>query len=279
MKGDILEPLTGSEGRAMHLSRRQTTILARARALGRVEVEALADEFDVTTQTIRRDLNELSLSGLLARVHGGAVLATRVSNVAYAERRAVAAAEKHAIGLRAAQLIPDGCSVIINIGTTTEEVARALADRRDLVVVTNNLNVVGILSGGADKEIIITGGVVRQSDGAIVGDEAVEFIRKFKADFAVIGASALDEDGAIMDFDLREVAVARAIVANARRTVLVCDRLKFERSAPVRICDVAEIHAFVTDAAPPRAFAEACARAGVEVAVADAPRTIVSEAS
>jgi DeoR family glycerol-3-phosphate regulon repressor len=101
-----------------------------------------------------------------------------------------------------------------------------------------------------------------------VGDEAVAFIGRFKADFAVIGASALDEDGAILDYDMREVAVARAIVENARRTILVCDRLKFERSAPVRICDVADVHAFVTDAAPPPVFAEACARGGVEVAVA-----------
>jgi DeoR family glycerol-3-phosphate regulon repressor len=262
----------------MLLSERQTRILARARAVGRVEVEVLAAEFDVTTQTIRRDLNDLSLSGLLARVHGGAVLAARVSNVAYAERRIVSAGEKQAIGRCAAQMIPDGCSVIINIGTTTEEVARALVDRRDLVVVTNNLNVVGILSGTPGKELIITGGVVRQSDGAIVGDEAVEFIRKFKADYAVIGASALDEDGAIMDYDMREVAVARAIVANARRTILACDQLKFARSAPVRICDVSEIHAFVSDAFPPRAFAEACARAGVQIAVADAGPA-VSEAS
>jgi DeoR family transcriptional regulator, glycerol-3-phosphate regulon repressor len=253
----------------MHLSERQTEILHRARARGRVEVEGLATEFAVTTQTIRRDLNDLSLNGLLARVHGGAVPAARVANVAYAARRGVAEAEKRAIGVRAAAMIPDGCSVIVNVGTTTEEVARALVDRHDLVVITNNLNVVGILSGTPGKELILTGGVVRQTDGAIVGDEAVGFIRRFKADYAVIGASALDEDGAIMDYDMREVAVARAIVENARRTILVCDALKFERSAPVRICDVADIHAFVTDAPPPRAFVEACARGGVEIAVAE----------
>ena len=255
----------------MHLSERQTEILHRARQQGRVEVEALAAAFDVTTQTIRRDLNELSQSGLLARVHGGAVVTTRVANVAYAERRIVSAPEKQAIGVRTAEMIPDGCSVILNIGTTTEEVARALVDKHDLVVITNNLNVVGILSGSPGKDIILTGGMVRQSDGAIVGDEAVEFIRKFKADIAVIGASALDEDGAIMDYDLREVAVARAIVENARRTILVCDRLKFERTAPVRICSVADIHAFVTDAPPPRAFVEACERAGVAIVVASPP--------
>lgn len=251
----------------MHLSERQTEILQRARQEGRVEVEALAAAFEVTTQTIRRDLNELSQNGLLSRVHGGAVVTARVSNVAYAERRVVAASEKREIGQRAAEMIPDGCSVMLNIGTTTEEVARALVERRDLVVITNNLNVVAILSGTPGKDIILTGGVVRQSDGAIVGDEAVEFIRKFKADVAVIGASALDEDGAIMDYDLREVAVSRAIVANARRTILVCDRLKFERTAPVRICTVADIHAVVTDGEPPRGFRESCERAGVRIEV------------
>ncbi len=253
----------------MELTERQAEILRRARLHGRVEVDGLASEFDVSTQTIRRDLNELSHGGLLARVHGGAVLTGRVANAAYSERRTVAAPEKQAIGARAARMIPDGCSVILNVGTTTEEVARGLVHRRDLVVITNNLNVVGILSGTLAKEIIITGGVVRQSDGAIVGDDAVEFIRRFKADFAVIGASALDPEGAIMDYDLREVAVSRAIVANARRTILVCDRLKFERSAPVRICDISDLHAFVTDAPPPAGFAAACAQAGVAIEIAD----------
>jgi len=258
----------------MHLTERQTEILQRARQVGRVEVEALANAFEVTTQTIRRDLNELSQIGLLARVHGGAVVSTRVANVAYAERRSVAAPEKQAIGAATAAMIPDGCSVILNIGTTTEEVARALVDKNDLVVITNNLNVVSILSGTPRKEIILAGGVVRQSDGAIVGDEAVEFIRRFRADFAIIGCSGIDEDGAIMDFDLREVAVARAIVENARRSILVCDRLKFERTAPVRICAVTDMHAVVTDAPPPPAFAQACARAGVRVEIARPPERV-----
>ena len=153
----------------MLLSERQSEILHRARSQGRVEVEALAAEFEVTTQTIRRDLNDLSLNGLLARVHGGAVPAARVANVAYAARRGVAAPEKRAIGQRAAEMIPDGCSLIVNVGTTTEEVARALVSRRDLVVITNNLNVVAILSGTPQKELILAGGVVRQTDGAIVG--------------------------------------------------------------------------------------------------------------
>jgi DeoR family glycerol-3-phosphate regulon repressor len=253
----------------MELSERQAEIMARARADGRVVVDDLAAEFRVTTQTIRRDLNQMSDGGLLTRIHGGAVPATSISNLDYAERRAVALEEKRAIGRRAAAMIPNGCSLIINIGTTTEQVALALRDRRDLFVVTNNINVVNILSGTPAKEIILAGGAVRQSDGAVVGDDAVDFIRKFRVDFAIIGASALDEDGSIMDFDVREVAVARAIAHNARRTILVCDHFKFERSAPVRICELAEIDDIVTDRPPPRAFLEACEQAGVNVVIAD----------
>ncbi len=252
----------------MVLSDRQTEIMARARVEGRVSVDGLAADFGVTTQTIRRDLNLMSRGGLLTRVHGGAVPATSVTNLDYAERRALALEEKRAIGQHAAAMIPNGCSMIINIGTTTEQVALALRDRHDLFVVTNNINVVNILSGTTTKEIILAGGAVRQSDGAIVGNDAVEFIRKFRVDYAVIGASALDEDGSIMDFDVREVAVARAITANARRTILVCDHTKFERSAPVRICDLSDIDHFVSDRRPPQAFCSACEREGVGITVA-----------
>ena len=252
----------------MVLSDRQTEIMARARVEGRVTVDGLAADFGVTTQTIRRDLNLMSQGGLLTRVHGGAVPATSVTNLDYAERRALALDEKRAIGQHAAAMIPNGCSLIINIGTTTEQVALALRDRHDLFVVTNNINVVNILSGTTTKEIILAGGAVRQSDGAIVGNDAVEFIRKFRVDFAVIGASALDEDGSIMDFDVREVAVARAIAANARQTILVCDHTKFERSAPVRICDLSDIDHFVSDRRPPQAFCDACVREGVAITIA-----------
>ncbi|MGB0697052.1 MAG: DeoR/GlpR family DNA-binding transcription regulator [Rhodospirillaceae bacterium] len=247
---------------------RQAKIMAQARIEGRVSVDMLAETFSVTTQTIRRDLAELSRSGQLSRVHGGAVLTSGVANVDYGERRQLDLEEKRAIGLHAASMIPNGCSVTLNIGTTTEQVAHALRDHVDLVVVTNNIHVVTTLSGTAKKEIVLAGGQVRQLDGAIVGQDAVEFISRFKTDIAIIGASALDEDGAVTDFDMREVAVARAIVANARQRILVCDRSKFDRTAPVRICSLDDIDIFVTDRPPPERFARACAAADVIIEVA-----------
>ena len=252
----------------MDLTTRQSEILAQAASNGRVDVETLASLFEVTAQTIRRDLNTLCQGGLLTRVHGGAVRRTSVSNVAYATRRRFASEEKRLIGAAAARRIPDNCSMFVNIGTTTEQVAQALRDHRDLVVISNNINVVGILSGTPTMELILAGGVVRQADGGIVGEAAVEFIGQFKVDYAVIGASALDEDGAILDFDYREVSVARAIIANARNVILVCDHSKFDRTAPVRICDVAQIDLFVTDHEPPERFRRACAAHKVEIVVA-----------
>ncbi len=252
----------------MNITDRQNDILAAARRQGRVSVDNLAEVFKVTPQTIRRDINDLCQRGLLSRVHGGAMPANSISNVGYEDRRVLFAQEKAMIGAAAAVQIPENTSLTLNIGTTTEQVARALYSHRGLVVITNNLNVINILNGSPAKELILAGGVVRQSDGGIIGEAAVEFMRQFRVDSAVIGASALDEDGSVLDYDYREVLVARAIIENARRTILVADHQKFERSAPVRICDLSSIDMFVTDRAPPDRFAAACREHRVELIVA-----------
>jgi len=253
------------------LSDRQQAILTLARGAGRVIVDDLAARFGVSPQTIRKDLNLLCDRRLLARQHGGAMLASGVENLAYAARRALAQAEKQRIAARCAALIPDGTSLFINIGTTTEEVARALLGHRNLLVVTNNIHVVGILLPSTGVEVVVAGGPVRRADGGIVGEATVDLVSQFKLDFAVIGASALDADGSLLDFDYREVRVARAILANARTAILVADAGKFERSAPVRIGHVSDLATVVLDRAPPPRFAAACAAAGTELLLAPAP--------
>ena len=172
---------------------------------------------------------------LLTRIHGGALFPSGIENMEYEARRKIAADEKEAIGLAAARLIPDHASLFINIGTTTEAVSKALLDHDGLMVITNNINVANRMRVYPSIEVVIAGGVVRGSDGGIVGEAAVDFIKQFKVDYAVIGASAIDHDGALLDFDFREVKVAQAIIANARHVILVADSTKFERTAPVRI--------------------------------------------
>ena len=110
-------------------------------------------------------------------------------------------------------------------------------------------------------EVVIAGGVVRRSDGGIVGEAAVDFIRQFQVDFAVIGASAIDADGSLLDYDYREVRVAQAIISNARHVILAADATKFERSAPVRIGHLSQIDTFVTDRCPLESIRTVCADA------------------
>lgn len=249
----------------MPLSFRQQEIVEAAHDSGRVLVDGLAERFNVTPQTIRRDLNELCDLGVLARVHGGAVLASGIENVGYETRKILAATEKNEIGRLCAAEIPNNASLFINLGTTTEAVARNLLHHRDLLVITNNMNVANTLIQNPACEVIVAGGVLRRSDGGLIGEATADFIKKFKVDYAVIGASALDEDGALLDYDYREVRVAQAIIENARQVYLVADKTKLARSAPVRIADISQITAFFTDEMVSAKFAQVCTSKGVKV--------------
>lgn len=255
------ESKPNENGQAMNP--RHDDILARARRDGQVSAEALAETFGVSVQTIRKDLNALCADGKLTRVHGGALYPSGIENLEYEARREIAAREKARIGRAVAARIPDNASLFINIGTTTEAVGQALAGHKGLMVITNNINVANRLRVLAECEVVIAGGVVRGSDGGIVGEAAVDFIRQFKVDYAVIGASAIDADGALLDYDFREVKVAQAIIANARHVILAADATKFERSAPVRIAHLSQISSFVTDRCTSDAVRAVCAEHGV----------------
>ncbi len=252
----------------LDLSPRQQQILVLARAAGNVGVDDLSAHFDVTPQTIRKDLNELCDARHLTRTHGGAMLSSGVENVAYESRRQIAATEKQLIGRRAASLIPNNSSLFINIGTTTEEVARALVHHEGLLVITNNIHVATILSPVPKIEVIVVGGMVRKADGGIVGETALDTIKQFKVDHAVMGVSAIDEDGALLDFDYREVRAAQAIIGNSRNVILVADNMKFMRSAPVRIAHMSDVDVFVTDLLPPEPVVELCRHKGVKIELA-----------
>jgi DeoR family transcriptional regulator, glycerol-3-phosphate regulon repressor len=247
------------------VSRRQQEIATLIRETGRVAVEELAARFAVTPQTIRRDLNDLSEARIITRTHGGAVVGSGVENLAYDARKLVARSEKRRIGEAAAALIPDHSSLFINLGTTTEEVAQAIAGHQGLLVITNNINVANALYRNTSISVIIAGGTIRASDGGVVGRMAAEVIRQFKVDTAVIGTSAIDADGTLLDYDIREVQVSRAIIENARRVVLVTDSSKFSRRAPVRIGRLDEIDVLVIDRLPSPEIAEMCRRMEIEV--------------
>ena len=226
---------------------RRRAILAAVRRAGEANVAVLAREFAVTPQTIRRDLNHLADRALIARVHGGAALGSGIANARYEERRGHAASAKARIGAAAAALVPEGASLFINIGTTTEAVARHLVHHAKLMVVSNNLNVVDILSGREGLSVIAVGGQVRAGDRAVIGALADQFIDNFRVDLALIGTSGLSEAGDLVDFDADEVLVARRIIRQARTVVLVADSSKSGRPAPIRIAGIDAVDHLVTD--------------------------------
>jgi DeoR family glycerol-3-phosphate regulon repressor len=252
----------------MEPSPRQIALLDEVRRLNSATVEALAERFGVTLQTLRRDVRLLADAGLLVRFHGGVRLpSSSTENLAYRQRQQLNDAAKRRIGRAVARALPEHCSVIINIGTTTEAIARELLDHRGLRVITNNLNVAAILSDNPHCEVIVAGGVVRRRDRGIVGEVTVDFIQQFKVDFALIGISAIEADGTLRDFDYLEVKVAQAIIGRAREVWLAADHSKFNRPAMVQLGRLDQVRRLFTDQPPPEPFPALLAQAGVSTEV------------
>ena len=248
---------------------RQIKLLEVVRTHGSASVEQLADQLEVTLQTVRRDVQRLAEAGMLTRFHGGVrVPSSTVENLAHQQRESLNAEGKVRIARAVASQVPNGCSLILNIGTTIEAIAKALLRHKGLRVITNTLTVAAILCGNADCEVIVVGGVVRPRDRGIVGEAAVDFIRQFKVDIALIGISGIETDGSLRDFDYREVKVAQTIVKQAREVWLAADGSKFNRPAMVEMASLSQIDRLFTDQAPPEPFPALLAEAGVSCDIA-----------
>lgn len=225
---------------------RHNKIIELVNQLGYISTEQLVVELNVSSQTIRRDLNELAERNLIRRHHGGATSPSSTENSDYSERKQFFSTQKNRIAQRVAEMIPNGASLFIDIGTTPEAVAYALLDHKNLRVVTNNLNAAHILMQKEDCQVTIAGGELR-ADGGIIGEATVNFINQFRLDYCILGISAVESDGSMMDYDYHEVQVKRALMRNARNIVLATDHSKFTRNAIVRLADLKEIHYLFTD--------------------------------
>ena len=255
----------------MDHSPRQLELVEEVRRLRSVSVEALAERFGVTLQTVRRDVRLLAEAGLLARFHGGVrVPSSTTENIAYRQRQQLNDAAKGRIARAVARAVPNGCSLSINIGTTTEAIARELLGHKGLRVITHNLNVAAILSDNPDCEVIVAGGVVRARDRGIVGEVTVDFISQFKVDIALIGISGIEAAGTLRDFDYREVKVSRAIIEHARQVWLAADASKFNRPAMVEVGRLGQLDMLFTEMPPPPPFPALLAEAGTQLVTCEA---------
>lgn len=250
------------------LNERQAALLGIIQAQGFATVEWLAERFVVSAQTVRRDIISLDQKGLLQRFHGGAGTVEGPVRLSYAQKQNLAVDAKDAIGAAAAAQIPSGSTVFLDVGTSVEAAAKALAGHKALRVFTNSMASAMHLAAHEGIDVVVTGGTLRGADGSLVGDGATSLLRDLRFDFALIGLSGWDEDGAPMDFDLDKIAVKRIVIARARQTFALCDATKFEKSAVARIVALDQLAGIVTNREPPATLSRKFDDAGVKLILA-----------
>ncbi len=246
---------------------RAKAIIEMVRTGGFMTIDALAEHFGVTPQTIRRDVNQLSERGLLRRLHGGVGLPPLGENLAYPARQVLNLEAKQRIARCLARDIPNGASLFFGIGTTPEQCALALLDHANLKVMTNNLNVAMIFCRNAGCEVTIAGGRLRNLDRDVVASEAHGFFPRYSVDIGIFGVGAVADDGTLLDFTPDEVAMRSSLMRHCRQRLLVLDHSKFGREATVRGGDISEAHAVYTDHAVPEDIAVRLRAAGVRLVI------------
>nr|WP_318384437.1 DeoR/GlpR family DNA-binding transcription regulator [uncultured Enterobacter sp.] len=235
---------------------------------GYMNIDELAALLDVSTQTVRRDIRKLSEQGLITRHHGGAGRASSVVNVAFEQREALWTEEKKAIAEAIADYIPDSSTLFITIGTTVEHIARALLNHNHLRVITNSLRVAQILYKNSRFEVMVPGGTLRTHNGGIVGPTAAAFIEGFRADYLITSVGAIEPDGALLEFDVNEASVVKAMMAHSRHVLLAADHTKYHASAAVEIGHLRQLTALFTDAQPEEPLLSILKQQQVELVVA-----------
>jgi DeoR family glycerol-3-phosphate regulon repressor len=235
-------------------ARRREAITALVLEQGAVTVGYLADRFDVSMQTIRRDVDTLCEGEMLHRVHGRIELNEEFLNTPFDQRAGTNLLGKRAIGDAAAKLIPDGSSLFISIGSTPLSVAQALRHRKGLTVITNNLSAAMALSEEVSNRILLPGGELRLPDRDILGNEVLDFFGRYRADFAVFGTAGIADDGGLLEFHTTEVRATQKLCKNAQHSLLVVDHSKFGRHAPALGDNITNIETVIIDRRPPVAF-------------------------
>ena len=230
---------------------RQDKLISLVMSSGYISNEELASTLGVTTQTIRRDIRALSQQGLVSRHHGGAGRVSSIVNTEFSIRETSHIKEKTAIANQIVEYIPDGSTLFVTIGTTVEFIAKALENKNNLRVITNSHRVANILYQNKNFEVITVGGILRPHNGGIIGPDVISFISHFRADYLITSVGAITNDGLLLDFDINEVAVVKAMIEHSRTKIVAIDHTKFHTSAAVELGKLAQISAIFTDEKPP----------------------------
>jgi len=249
------------------LSKRHSQILRILDGEGTVTIAALAGRLGVSSETVRRDLRPLAERGSVVRMHGAVGLAGQLGEAPFLRRMRDNAAAKQAIARHLAATVRSGDSLMLDTGTTTSFLARALVGHQRLTVVTNSTDAARILATTGGNRVFLAGGEMRGDSGAMLGAAACDFARRYAVGLAVISAGAVDAGG-VMDFDPDEADFARVVLARGTRRVVLTDHSKFGRRGLVGVCGLDGFDELVTDRAPDGTIASALAAAGGRLVVA-----------
>ncbi len=252
----------------MHRSARHAAIMRSLGLHGSCSVTGLAGQLAVSDETIRRDIKIMANKGLVERVHGGVMLPDLFGEPAFQRRLNRNAEAKKAIARTAAAQVRDGDSLMLDTGSTTAYVSRALTQRADLMVVTNCAEIARALATNGRNKIYLAGGEFRADDSAIFGPAAIRFVERFRVRTAILSIAAITPDDGFMDFHLSEAEFSRAVMRQANHVMVVADHAKFAVQASVKVSDFADVDSLITDRPPPPPTAARLAEAGVMVMVA-----------
>lgn len=261
-----------SDGAARRLpAGRKADLAAYVAERGQVTVAKLAERFDVSADTIRRDLDQLDADGVLIRTHGGAIGLQAIPrpDTGMDVRLRLQTTAKDQIGALAASLVDDGTALMLNAGTTTLAVARHLSDHRDLTIATNSLRIPTEISPLAFRDLYVFGGAVRLSAQATVGPVSFPSVqgidREIRCDLALVGVGAVSVDAGYSTSNLGEAEMMRAMIDRSARVAVLADSTKFGRRLFAQIAELGRADVLVTDAPPPPELAEALRAHDVEV--------------
>ncbi|UIK01726.1 DeoR/GlpR family DNA-binding transcription regulator (plasmid) [Rhizobium leguminosarum] len=261
--------MTNEDRQSQNITSRQAEIVAIVGENGYTTLESLASRFSVSMQSVRRDIIQLDQMRLIQRFHGGAGPSDSTIRLGYQEKRARSAEAKIKIAKRAVQLIPDGATIYLDVGTTVEALAQELRGRQaGIRVFTTSLATGMVLAGEQDLELHVVGGTSRGADGSLAGATTVAMISSIRFDISFIGYSGFDDDGTIMDYDLEKIAVKQAAIRRSDKSIAVGDQSKFEHHAIAQIAAPRSFSKLVSDAQPPSRLAEMFSSSGLEVVIA-----------
>lgn len=235
-----------------------------------VKVADLMKMFDVSIETIRRDLEYLEKHGYLKRVYGGAVIHGLFGQEPdYSQREVKNYVEKRAIGKKTSQLIEDGDTIAIDLGTTTLEVARAIANKNDLTIITNATKIAQELVNNVSNKVFLVGGILRPGELSVSGFMCSENLKHFNVDKAIIGVGGITPDRGITDYHIEEAANRRAMIDIAEKVIAVADFSKFGVIAMNNVCSINKINTLITDSSVPQKIIYDYRSRGVNVVVAE----------